>query len=65
MAVRSSTGGCLHADVAAGARSIVDDQLLTESTAELHGDYSRRVVGRAARRKRHDETDRSRRPRDG
>jgi hypothetical protein len=53
----------LHRDVAGASRPVVDVDLLPERGRQLRGQRSRDDLGRAARRERHDETDRLRGPR--
>ena len=50
------------AEISAGARPVVDQHGLAEARRHLLGDEPRGEVGPAARRERHDELDRPRRP---
>ena len=58
VAVRRTLGGVLDADGAVGARLVLDVDLLAECPRQVLGDQAGAHIGRAARRKRHDETDR-------
>src|ERR1700694_3199168 len=44
-----------HADIAAGAGLVLDEELLAELLAELLSEQARHDVGWAARRERHDD----------
>jgi len=48
IAVRCGLGGRVDADIAAGARAVLDHDLLAEAGAELLGDDARNDVGAAA-----------------
>src|SRR6185295_5880389 len=49
--------GEFHADIAAGAAAVVDDDLLTQALAELLAEHASLDVGRAPRHERYNETD--------
>jgi hypothetical protein len=57
VAVRARARGRLHADDAAGAAAIVDDDSLAEIRRQCLAEHARHRIHRPARRKRHDETD--------
>src|SRR5690606_8918289 len=58
IAVGSCLGGCVAADVAAGARLVFDYERLSQRFAERLGDGACDLVGRAARREVDDDGDR-------
>ena len=60
VAIRRALGRRLDADVAVGTGLVLDIDLLAEGARQVLADQPRRDIGRAARRKRHDEPDRLR-----
>jgi len=62
VAVRLGARDLLHRDVACSARLVVDDHLLAERLRHLRRHRARDDLGAAARRERHDEPHRLRRP---
>ncbi len=62
VAVGLHMGRLLRADDAAGARLVLDEELLLESLGQLFGDDAAKGIGAAARREGRDDLDRPRRP---